>query len=472
MPTTADHEPVAGDPSSPRSRGRTTGRWSRRPWVGSWGLGAFVFLVHTLSPTPQSGDSRLSAITAWQFFHHFNLHLDSYQVVADLTYRRDLISFDGHTLPFYPWPTMLFAAPADFLLALIGRSPATMSISDPSQVWMVEVPTASLMVALTTVLLRKFILSSHRPWATPPVALTAALVFAFGTSAWSIASRALWQQTVSMLFLVCALLAVQRLSRSWVHGALLGVFLGLAAIVRPTDVVIVALIGGWVLLTDRRRVLPAAGGLLAVGLVFVGFSHAQYGAILPPYYLASNLSGVVEYGFWDSIGVNLVSPSRGMVFFDPVLLFAAAGLVMMWRRGTIVSFDVVLGLTFVGQLLVVAKYGSSGGSTYGPRLMIDVLPFLVVLSAPVLALLLQVRPAPRRVVSGLIIAGLIWSLFVNATGGLMRSGYCWSATPTPLSASPERVWDFSDAQFFRPYRDLIDGRSVHQVVLGSCRTTG
>ncbi|SDO53383.1 hypothetical protein SAMN04515671_1247 [Nakamurella panacisegetis] len=452
--------------------------WYRRPWARTWGLGAFVFLVHTFSPTPQSADSRLSTITAWQFFHHFNLHLDGYRVVAELTYRRDLVSVGGHLVPFYPWPTMLLAAPADFLSALFGRSPASLSISDPSQVWLVEVPTASLIVAVTTVLLRKVVLGSDRPWATPKVALTVALVFAFASSAWSIASRALWQQTASMLFLVCALLAVQRLHRSWKYGAALGLFLGLAAISRPTDVVVVVLIGGWLLVTRRNRVVPAAAALLVVAAVFVAFSYTQYRAVLPPYYLASNLSGTVEYGFWESIGVNLISPSRGMVFFDPVLLFAGAGLWWMWRRRALTGFDVVLGLSFVGQLLVVSKYGSSGGSTYGPRLMIDVLPFLMVLSAPVLGLLFRPRtpgtpePAHRgRVVPVLIVLVLAWSLFVNATGGLLRSAYCWSATPTPLSASPHRVWDWSDPQFFRPYRDLANGMSLHQVALGSCRTT-
>ena len=446
--------------------------WYRRPWVPTWGLGVVVFLVHTLSPTPQSADSRLSAITAWQFFHHFNLHLDGYRVVADLAYRRDLVEVGGHLVPFYPWPTMLFAAPADFLLALFGKSPSTLSISDPSQVWLAEVPTASLIVAVTTVLLRKYILGSGRPWATPAVAMTSALVFAFASSAWSIASRALWQQTVSMLFLVCALLAIQRLDRSWRYGVALGVFLGIAAIVRPTDVVIVALIGGWVLVTRRARAIPAVVALLAVAGVFVGFSHSQYGALLPPYYLAGNLSGTVEYGFVESIGVNLISPSRGMVWFDPVLLLAIAGLWLLRRRRVLAGFDVILGLTFLGQLLVVCKYGSSGGSTYGPRLMIDVLPFLVVLSAPVLELLF--RPRARfgwgRVVPVLIVVVLAWSLFVNATGALFRSGYCWSATPTPLSASPQRVWDWSDPQFVRPYKDLADGQGLHQVVLGSCST--
>src|SRR6478609_7044547 len=102
-------EPETGDPR-PISRQRLS-LLTRRPALVPITLWLSVFLIHSFSPTPQSGDSRLSTITAWQFFHHLNLNLEDYSVVQSLQYQADIVIVDGHWLPFFPWPTMLLAAP-------------------------------------------------------------------------------------------------------------------------------------------------------------------------------------------------------------------------------------------------------------------------------------------------------------------------------------------------------------------------
>src|SRR5207248_2106541 len=66
----------------------------------------------------------------------------------------------------------------------------------------VEIFAASGMVAITAVLLY---LIARRSRLSAPSALAIALIFAFGTSAWSTASRALWQHAPSMLMLTAAL---------------------------------------------------------------------------------------------------------------------------------------------------------------------------------------------------------------------------------------------------------------------------
>ena len=42
---------------------------------GGMGLAAAVFLIHSVSPSVQIGDSRLSALTAWRFLTHLDPHL-------------------------------------------------------------------------------------------------------------------------------------------------------------------------------------------------------------------------------------------------------------------------------------------------------------------------------------------------------------------------------------------------------------
>lgn len=434
-------------------------------------LGVAVFLVHAVSPTPQTGDSRLSAIVSWQFFRNFNLHIEQYAVVQSLSYRSDLVSVSGHELPFFPWPTMLLAAPASFLLALFGKSPEKLSISDPMQVWIVEVPTASLIVALTSMVIYTIVRDTSRSWATPRVAMVTALVFGFGTSAWSIASRALWQQTASMLSLALVILFAMRLSRGANQAVLLGVFLSLAVIFRPTNVVTVALVGIWLCLRFPRRIgLTAVGSAIPL-LPFFLISLREYGELLPPYYLPSRMSEQANFGFWESVAMNLVSPSRGLVIFDPVLIVAVIGFVVLRRRRELTGLDVVMALACCGQLIVISSYGSTGGSTYGPRLMIDVLPYLMLLAAPAIGVLVHKRARRSngvRVAASAVVVVLAWGLFVNATGAAFRAGFCWSATPVHVDSQPERVWDWSDPQFLRPYSDLAGGRPLRDVAIGSC----
>jgi len=127
-------------------------------------------------------------------------------MVAQLGNSYDLVFTGGNTLPYFPWPTMLLAIPADILLLLTGRTAADLTLNNPSQTFLVEIPTASLIVAITAWVLRSVLLSLPG-WRIPPkVATFGGAVFAFGTSAWSVGSRALWQQTACMLLLSLALL--------------------------------------------------------------------------------------------------------------------------------------------------------------------------------------------------------------------------------------------------------------------------
>ncbi len=61
---------------------------------------------------------------------------------------------------------------------------------------------ASTIVALTALLLYRI----ARRWLTWPYAVLLALMFAFGTTAWSVVSRTLWQHGPSMLLLTLALI--------------------------------------------------------------------------------------------------------------------------------------------------------------------------------------------------------------------------------------------------------------------------
>jgi hypothetical protein len=162
-----------------------------------------------------------------------------------------------------------------------------------------------------------------------------------------------------------------------------------------------------------------------------------------------------------------------LIIFNPIVLLAVAGIVIRLRRRTFTGLDAVMAAAVVGQWLVIAKFGSTGGTVFGPRLMLDIVPFLIVLAAPTLLVLFEParpggRPWPRRLAMIGVAAVLIWGLFVNATGALLRDSRCWSVVPVSVDAEPDRIWEWSDPQFLRPYRDLIEGHSLGWVLSGSC----
>ena len=436
-----------------------------------------VTIVHTFSPSVQIGDSRLSVPVANQVLRHGSLDLSSATQVTSLSNKYDVTKRGARVLPYYPWPPMLFAVPGALAFAAAGKDAATLRPSDPNQTWKIEIPTASLLVALTAVVLAlvAFDMAGGPIARRRRLALATALIFAFATGAWSTGSRALWQHTPSMLFLALALLCALRIERGNRWSVALGAALGAGFAMRPSDAVAVVCLLAWLAATHRRALTRALGGMALVIVPFVAVNVATYGSIIPPYYSATRIhTGATQatVGFFDAAAMYLVSPSRGMLFYDPILLVAIAGVVVKVRRGSFTRLDLALGVVVVGQWVVISTYGSAGGSSYGPRLMTDVLPYIVYLAIPALEAVfgagLRVGLKSHFAVASVLLVILGWSVVANASGALLRSAYCWSATPTQIDTKPSRVWDWSDPQFLRPLQRLDNGASLHEVVLGSC----
>lgn len=444
-------------PETARPRTGFAGWWHDRR--GGLLLGAIVFVVHAVSPSPQVGDSRLSVVVAWQLATTGSLDVSAAPAVQSLAWTGDLVTGpDGALLPFFPWPPMLLALPGAALIALFGVDPAALSISEPNATWIVEVPTASLLVAMTAAVIRRLVMDGSGPWATPAVGWLASLSFAFTTIAWSTGSRALWQQTVSMLTIALLLLAVQRRERAGAWPLLAGVLAALALVVRPTNVVIVLPLALWLAVVDRPTLLRSLVGALGVMAPFAVLSLVFYGSALPPYYLPSRLAQDPVWDLGESLAVHLVSPGRGLFLYVPVAILAGVGIGMRLRSRTLTGFDVALSVAVIGQLALIAKFGSTNGFTYGPRLLLDIVPVLVLLAAPALRLL-TVRPS--RGLGLLAIAGvtatLAWGLFINASGAVSRAAVCWNVTPETIDVAPHRVWDWSDPPFLRPWNELATG---------------
>lgn len=484
---------VQGEPTGSQSdpvgtvvRGVVADRQRSRARAGSvLGARAIVFVfsvvvvVHALSPSVQIGDSRLSVPVAAQVLEHRNLDLRGVSEVESLDDRYDLRVRDGRLLPFFPWPPMLFALPGVAAAELTGQDPASLAPSDPNQTWIIEIPTASILVGLTAVLMAliAFQQVSGSTARRRRLAVGTALLFAFATGAWSTGSRALWSHTPSMLLLAAALYLALRIERpGWRNPVLFGACLGGAYIMRPTNAVAVGVFLIWVLLSARHRIAPVLAGIGSVAIPFAAVSLVSYGSVLPPYYAGSRFGTEITIPFAETAAMYLVSPSRGLFVYDPVVIVAGIGVGILLRGRRFTSLHAAVVTIVVGQWLVIARYGSTGGSAYGPRLMTDVLPYVVFLAIPVLDAVFDRErwssSGPLVKVASLGLVALIaWSVLVNAVGATVRSAYCWSATPVIVDRRPSRIWQWSDPQFLRPFKDLSEGASVRDLVAAPCDST-
>jgi hypothetical protein len=89
-----------------------------------------------------------------------------------------------------------------------------------------------------------------------------------------------------------------------------------------------------------------------------------------------------------------------------------------------------------------------GGGSYGPRLLLEIVPFLALLATMGWrrACESDSRP-PRRAVRVFVVSLAVMSLYAHATGALSWAALSWNATPVPVSHQPSRVWDWRDPQF-------------------------
>ena len=286
--------------------------------------------------------------------------------------------------------------------------------------------TASLISSLSVLFLYFALL---RICESPRQALSFALVYAFGTCVWSVASRGLWQHTPSLLFLSAACWLL--LGSDDRRVALAGLMLGLAVASRPTNVVLAAAGAAYVLFR-RRRAFPlfAALALAPAALVTLySWSYLGHPLAFGQAYRQGGFTGHFVAG----LAGLLVSPSRGLFVFSPVLLASIAGGVLVWRTK---GHDELRFLT-AGALLLLMLYSCWGawwgGSGFGYRLILEIVPVLVLL----LPLAWNRWLRRSRFGRGVFFVVLAFSIYAQFLGAHVYP----SAFGENLDLEPARLWD-------------------------------
>lgn len=406
-------------------------------------------------------DSRWSIFAATSLLDSGDLTLDEYEPVLrqrgfDFTER-----VASHYYNVYPIGVSLLAAPAVLILrptaALAfhwgpglrasmeaaqrqrGCPPAEGEALLALNSWTEQI-IASAFVTATALLI--YVLARGDLPMAPSVALM--LSFAFGTAAWSTASRALWQHAPSMLLLTTALVLFTRGPRLFPAG----MSLAMAYVVRPTNLVPLALLSLWAVLAHRRRAVAGyVAGVAVVLAPFFALNRHIYGAWLSTYYRPSSFGGNPD--FTGALAGLVVSPSHGLLVYSPLLAFALAGILFKVRRRIFGGLDATLLACIVALWLVTALVNPIwwGGDSYGPRLLSDVLPFFFYGLIPAVQWLKELRGIRRAAASAAFAAAAMMSVAVHAQGALNPKAMAWNYEPSPPDQDPEKLWDWRHAPF-------------------------
>ena len=400
-----------------------------------------VLGVYLASPVRQMEDSYRVNSVAQQIIDHGTVSLQG----TDL---RNGIWVEtvkgGPPYSSYPLGESFLAVPFVAGADLAGFQPDT-----PTRDATLQVIEASVIVAATAAvvfLIAELGLCALEPRRRRQWAAATAFVCAFGTAAWSTASRAMWQHGPSMLCLALAAYLALRSKKEPRFAAWMGLPLGAAYFMRPTNSIPIVILSVWVLVCHRRQLIGYLGGLGAMLGAFVFVSENTYHSLVPPYYAEGSLSGFRFPAA--SLAGELVSPARGLLVFSPVVGLAVIGAVITRRRRALDGLSMALIAVVITHWLVVSSfYDWGGGYSYGPRYMSDMLPFLVVLALPAVTWLANKEsgPVPTAAASGTAVL-VVASVLFNLGGAWSPRAIEWNSE-VPLTM--HRLWSWSDPQFLR-----------------------
>jgi len=214
-----------------------------------------------------------------------------------------------------------------------------------------------------------------RPGTAVPVAVT----FGLGTMALPLGATVLGHTAAGAAALGAFLLARRR------RALPAGVCAGAAVVLEYQAAILAVAVAAFLLWRSRSL---RAGGLYVLGalplLVLLGVYdwsafgspvHVSYSYVVDFPQQQQNLLGVGAPTL-HGLGEVLVG-HRGLLVFSPVLILAAAGLVLLWRRGLQAEAALCGCASAAFVLLAAGYYDPLGGLSPGPRFVMPAVPFLV-----------------------------------------------------------------------------------------------
>jgi hypothetical protein len=414
-------------------------------------LWAGMFAIYFASPVLQMNDSQYSMLTAESILRNHTPDLSSYAIKnyqTDLPFNTmagkhayQLTRTNGRLLYGFPHASSFLSLPVVGLMDLAGISPATQDrkYNLEGEIIDQKVLAAFLMASLVITFFRSARLLLDWRWSAV-IALGAGL----GTQIWSTTSRGMWSNTWEIVLggLVVSLLLSAIVYQSSIQPTLLATVLSWMFFVRPTGAASILSVTIFIFGYFRRDFLRFAITGVIWFCAFVAYSLRIFGTLVPFYYEPSRAHA-------DSIGLgifgNLLSPSRGLFVFSPVLLLIFFLLIRHWRS---LRSRPLVAASLLAICLIAVNAASFpiwwGGNCYGPRLMSDAIPWFVLLAILAVAAIPEAQRNLRNpaIAIGALLLGV--SIIINAHGALSPETLQWNFKQRPL---PAAMLDWSRPQF-------------------------
>ena len=332
------------------------------------------------------------------------LNIDAYQ-----QYTLDKSEWNGHYYSNKAPGASFLGVPVYWLLREL--TPLTVS-NGWFALFIVRIVTTTLLFALLGVVmyrLAQFFGVSRRQ------ALIMVIAYGFGSIALLQATLFSGHQIAASLGFFSFALLVRFSSKErmveikyWYYGFFAGLLAGFAVITDYTAIVIAICLAVYTVLSQmdvRMKTGFILGGLVCV-LILAAYNMACFGHPFSSSYehlVFNKFREGAEQGVFGAglpkieaiIGL-LISPSRGIFFIMPVLLFSFWGIVkMILRQQQRREGLLIVSVSVLSFLFISGFYAWHGGWTFGPRYLVPMLPFLAFPIA-----FLRLRP------------GLFWLLFI------------------------------------------------------------
>ena len=448
-----------------------------------WAVAIFlvVYFGHALSRVATSYDSRWSIPIALSLLEHGDTNLDEYPDLLRASHYYPVECVEaggkisnawetgcrgGHYYDWYPVATPVLAAPfvGILKLSLAVAAPwiARLGIHPADRVTAAflagdlvtgapraEVVVSSFFVALTALLL--FWIARQSLPAGQAAFL--AWLFAFGTSAWSIASRGLWQHSPSMLMLTIALALFVAARKRPSLVAWSAIPIACAYTIRPLNSLAVVVVTLYVAVYYRRFLLRYLLLAAPVAAIFFWYSYAIYHRWMPTYFTQPPWAppGPLLRGLLADLFGTLIAPSRGLLIFTPIVVFCVWGMCRAIRAGWQRPLAGWLAALAAGYWLLISLFRPIwwGGHCYGPRYFTDLMPILLFFLIPLFESWNDRGPWLRQTAAVLFLVLAGAGVFIHARGANSAEVWRWNTDPVNVNLQPRRIWDWHDPQFLR-----------------------
>lgn len=348
------------------------------------------------------------------------------------------------TVSSYPLATGLIATPIYFVPVLWWKVVHKPTVEEWAKFADIMEKVAAAII--TSISIIAFFYTCRALGAQSVTAFWLSAAFAFGSEAWSTSSQGLWMHGPGILFMLLSVFLALKQAEipSTKLALLLGLSCGIAIAVRLNNVLFVGPLLGWILWKQPRRFLLTLVSTSGVVIALLAYNKAFYGNFTGMYSMTAFGTPLLK-----GLEGVLFSPARGLLVYFPLTLFAIVGLAKASREPTAQRTIYLTFAAFIAAgTMSVSKWGMwHGGFCYGPRLLAEIQPFLLLVSIPVCKSMFE----EGRSKFGMFVFFILfaWSSATQFLGAYVPTNWNWF--PQSVDQVPARLWDWGDNPMGRSF---------------------